>query len=516
MDIFQNLLLTNPMRTYTGDATGLLEAANNLSDVADANTAIGNLSADLQTIAEQDNEAFGLARLEDDSAQTARYALGVSRIDAPLGATFSPLAYGSSAVLTILGDSTGNETFEWPYRIVTEKIAVAYPDACIRYCVWDDAAQKYGVWSTLQAGASGQRYFIPVAWRMMLATDVKTRSSADFELEIDFSLPDWTPSSAARVVGQLGNAGNRAWYLQVNTNGTISFIWSADATNLITVTSSNPGFTDGTRYRLRVQFDANNGSGNYNVKIAWSSDDGANWTTIADSTGVGTSSIATSTADYQVGAVSGSGYCSPSVYEITARDGIGGPHIFPASLEAWGCNDVTNSLANSFSGSPTLYVFNGSHPGANIVYLNDATRGPKMAVFAPNQLVILNTGHNDVAYRGSSRFTTAWTDFISALRSRMPTAAIFACNQNPRNIAEDAGKTFNDEYTIQARSLPALLQRLSVGCIDTYSAYQRVILGGVSPATLFPDGIHPASGAGVDPWVDAVDKAIMRATGESP
>jgi hypothetical protein len=46
MDPFKTLILgTPPSRTFTGDATGLLTAANNLSDVADAATALTNLGA---------------------------------------------------------------------------------------------------------------------------------------------------------------------------------------------------------------------------------------------------------------------------------------------------------------------------------------------------------------------------------------------------------------------------------------------------------------------------------------
>lgn len=46
MDPFKTLIIgTPPSRTYTGDATGLLTAANNLSDVADAQTALNNLGA---------------------------------------------------------------------------------------------------------------------------------------------------------------------------------------------------------------------------------------------------------------------------------------------------------------------------------------------------------------------------------------------------------------------------------------------------------------------------------------
>jgi hypothetical protein len=46
MDPFKTLILgTPPSRTFTGDATGLLTAANNLSDVADGATALTNLGA---------------------------------------------------------------------------------------------------------------------------------------------------------------------------------------------------------------------------------------------------------------------------------------------------------------------------------------------------------------------------------------------------------------------------------------------------------------------------------------
>ena len=46
MDPFKTLIIgTPPSRTYTGSAVGLLTAANNLSDVADAQTSLNNLTA---------------------------------------------------------------------------------------------------------------------------------------------------------------------------------------------------------------------------------------------------------------------------------------------------------------------------------------------------------------------------------------------------------------------------------------------------------------------------------------
>jgi lysophospholipase L1-like esterase len=413
----------------------------------------------------------------------------------------------ASATLNLIGDSTGNDATDWLYRLLAEKLGPALPSVCIRYRLWSDAAQDYGGWTTIQAGASGQRYAViggTYTW-MYLTANTKTRTSADKEIVIKCEMADWTPASEARLCGHGGGAGSRGWYISVATNGAIKFNWSADGTALTTVTSSVPPFVNGTAYTLRVKFDSDDGTSKYNVKIDYSTDDSANWTNIADSTGAATSTIFATSGDYQIGGYSGVLNWTGKFYQMHVKDGIAGPQMISSSIDSWGSSDTTASQNNAMGGSPTLYVYNGSHAGAGLSYFNDATRFPKMAAISSGpQLTIISTGHNDVAYRGDGQLQTAWTTLMTALKARQLSAGFVVLTQNPRNTAQTTGKNFSEEQRMTEHVLPLMLQRHGVEVIDTYRAFTRAVTAGATLADLVSDGVHPTVGAGVDVWLNEV------------
>lgn len=53
--------------------------------------------------------------------------------------------------IQVLSDSTGNETFEWPYKILIE-IANQYPEYTVIYKLWDNANNTYFADETIQTG----------------------------------------------------------------------------------------------------------------------------------------------------------------------------------------------------------------------------------------------------------------------------------------------------------------------------------------------------------------------------
>ena len=65
----------------------------------------------------------------------------------------SRLAMGhEDAVLTILGDSTGNETTEWVY-LVTQWLATRYPKYTVTYRLYNDVSKTYDAVVTIQTGS---------------------------------------------------------------------------------------------------------------------------------------------------------------------------------------------------------------------------------------------------------------------------------------------------------------------------------------------------------------------------
>lgn len=59
------------------------------------------------------------------------------------------------AVLGVLGDSTGNETTEWIYRLLTW-LGTVFPSWTIVWRVWDDTSQAYEAPVTIQAGTGAR------------------------------------------------------------------------------------------------------------------------------------------------------------------------------------------------------------------------------------------------------------------------------------------------------------------------------------------------------------------------
>lgn len=437
---------------------------------------------------------------------------GTSNPSVSLSGVISSLIQGKSAALTLIGDSTGNATDEWFYRLIAEKIGPTIPATCIRYCAWNDTTQLYDPWITVQAGAAGERYarFATAnSNRIIAAADVVARTSVDYEVEIKLKLDTWTPAAQVRVVGKVGSAGNKGWYIAIDAIGTIRFYWHADGTTAIQVISSAPGFVDGTAARIRVKFDSDNGAGNYNVKIDTSIDDGATWTSRLNSTGVGVSTIFDSTVDMQLGGPGGAGYITGNVYEAIIRDGLNGPYIVPATINAWGsATTAQQALNGTFMGSPTLYCFNGSQSGQGIAYFSDAARLPKMCIPAPAQACIVSTSHNDGAtYNGASaRWKTAWLAMITAMQSRLYSSGFTAITQNPRNPAIATGLDWYDEITQIQGSIPALATRVGVEIIDTKRAFSSSPLPLSTLVT--SDGVHPSVPDGTNVIVEEMWRTI--------
>ena len=64
--------------------------------------------------------------------------------------------------------------------------------------------------------------------------------------------------------------------------------------------------------------------------------------------------------------------------------------------------------------------------------------------------------------------------------------------------------------------MPQLTQRLNIGCVDTYKAFQLAVAGGATIADLVSDGIHPTAPAGVNVWLNEAWKQLARELRVSP
>ena len=88
--------------------------------------------------------------------------------------------------------------------------------------------------------------------------------TSDLDIQTKVSLDDWSPSSDQTIVAKWLTTGNaRGWDFFVDSTGALGVAWSTDGTAGTVVTelsSTTPGFTDGTTQWVRVTVDLDNGS----------------------------------------------------------------------------------------------------------------------------------------------------------------------------------------------------------------------------------------------------------------
>jgi hypothetical protein len=398
-----------------------------------------------------------------------------------------------SVGLLIHGDSTGDETTEWPY-LLSQYLAGLSAKMRLQYRLWDDATQDHGAWTALSAGDLGERHILfdgsnNPRYLPFVAINALT---GDIEIRAKLSADDWTPSATKGIASTDVTAPLIGFNFFVRTTGVLSFQSSNDGTNLtINQSTTNPlGFTDGATKWLRVTVDVDNGASGHTVTF-YSSDDGVAWTTIDTKTGAGATSIYSSSSMkyYLGGSGVGNGWAG-KIYECQIRNGIGGPIQNPQPIEAWLPVISPGTSTSTIGGSPTIYVVNSSKAGAGFSYLSDTTRFPKMMPPYEPAVIILNDGHNetDITSAAFIALLDAWKALVVA---RMPAAGLALITQNPETRSTPTAEV-HGRYSLD---LMPWGRRNGFDVIDTYRAFLR---DGRPLTTLInSDGVHPdASGGG--------------------
>lgn len=120
--------------------------------------------------------------------------------------------------------------------------------------------------------------------------------TGDMEIRIDYERDHGLQNSFPLLNKYNIGSNARSWFISVEQNNTVTFLWSPDGTSASRrQINSGTAFPTG-RQTMRLQFDANNGAGGVTVSF-WTgpSLDGP-WTLVASQTSAGTSSIFAGTA----------------------------------------------------------------------------------------------------------------------------------------------------------------------------------------------------------------------------
>ncbi|MFD9618507.1 hypothetical protein ACFWB2_14725 [Streptomyces virginiae] len=201
----------------------------------------------------------------------------------------------------------------------------------------------------------------------------------DIDVRIDVRLHSWREQSS--LIYKWGTVGNQSWYLRLNSDGTVTFFWTADGTTSLSCTSTValPLPTSG-RKAIRATLDVDNGAGGHTVTFYTSDVITGSWAQLGDAVAVaGTTAIYNSTLSLNVDAsvdgaifygaqvlsgISGSVVANPDFTDldegtITFSDMAG------RTWTAYGNAEVTNRYVR-FSGEVSAWPQKWDPTGTNV------------------------------------------------------------------------------------------------------------------------------------------------------
>jgi len=427
----------------------------------------------------------------------------------PLFALKTALTEGLTTGIQILSDSTGNDTTDWPY-ILAQQIAASYPNFTVDHLLWSDATQTYAAPTRIQTGTAGERYLDCGAGNYASLTDPATSvgpttTTTPIDVRAKVSLTSWTPAALQYIIMlDKGAAPGIGWRFYVNTAGTLGFLWSPDGTAANSVASTvGTGFAANDIRWIRCLFNPNDGSGNRVTKF-YTSTDGATWTqlgTTVTTAGATTVFNPLPTYGYWIGGVNNGPAIYTKIYAVDVRDGDTGPSLVPIMPDLWSTHGSATT-PQPLVGAPVLTVVNGSHPGANISYLGNATRLPKMVPNYGQAVTFASDNHNEAYITGAAwgALYKTWTDLIKA---KLPNAGIVAMTQNPETSAAVLNRT-------HARRRLDLLGFRATQALEVMDIY-KVFMDAGFPGSLMTDSVHPNT-TGSTLWATYVKRRIDQAT----
>lgn len=427
-----------------------------------------------------------------------------------LAALTGPIA--RDAALIIIGDSTGNEASEWFYLYCQRLLTKLPASVRVEYRLFNTGTLLYDPVDVLQPGAGENALVVGAdiisgqptgrGWAVA-GTDVGLLG-ADRDIKVDCALDSWAAGRSQTLCAQYGNAGQRAWRLYVGNTGTLAFEWKTDGTNgPALVNTAALGWAPGTRKKIRVTLDVDDGAGKYVCKI-YHSDDGVTWTQAISVDGAATTQVfATQDQPYEIGsrgAVNqlGAGGVdgAPGVfYSLSVSDVIDGPNRLPVMLKDY---LETFGMLGYRLGGPTLRIWNGSFSGSkmseNLARIDRMC--PRISLSA---CVMLNSSHNEGAVFNGPAYVASLASLKSAIRQRIGTPLFVQNTQNPKYAPQEPQRI--DAHARRAQLIRELASRQGDDLIDAFHAF------GQSPDYVKADGIHPTDETGSPLWADVAWRA---------
>jgi lysophospholipase L1-like esterase len=412
-----------------------------------------------------------------------------------------------SVGIGVITDSTAASSARWSY-LLGQKIGAKYPSYTVQWWLWDDTNQDYFRPQVIQTGAGGARYSTAAASSYAFQADSAQNSiTGDIDVRICVALDSWTVPGEACFVSKFGGAGQRSFRFSYGSGFTNKLLMevTTDGTTLI---SANPtvAYTppaDGAIAWLRATRVSSTG-----VVAFYTSTDGNTWTQLGANVNGTSGAIFDSTTELQVNGRGGSGAAgngfAGKVYEVQVRNGISGNVVAPILVEHWDNQTSAGTLRQSWptGGAPVLNVINGARSGADITYLADTTRLPKLLLNAGQKVVIAGCSHNDAGRLGQANLLSYWDTLLSYVGTYLPRANFAAQGENPRT----SPAVNITDHAMRQHEIAGWARKNNVGFIDIYRPFVADSRGLASLVN--NDGIHPSDATGSPLWASTTYAAL--------
>lgn len=425
----------------------------------------------------------------------------VQRPDSAFASVMATLKEGIySPSINIIGDSTGWPDYQWA-RKLADRFASAFPSLRVQYERFNNTTQDFSPVVVVQEGSQGERSirFTGVKGRFQPAADVGDWTT-DLDVSLKVSLDNWAPSSQQALVSRMNNTNGQKAFNFYAFFGTLRADLSVDGTNVVSVTSSaGHGLANGAIKWVRMTYTASDGTVRF-----YTSDDGVSWTQLGSTltSGVAGALYKPSVKDYEIGSFNGNANAGAgasqkltgNIYDVRIRNGINGPIMNTTPIDSWIFADGDGT---SVVGSQTLYINNGSIPGATLSYLSDSTRLKMLTRSINHGVMLMSCSHNDMTNLSKTQLLDPWSSFLTSLKSRCPNAGFALLTQNPRI----SPAVLIEAHAQRLKKLMVWASNNNVEVIDTYSAFLKD--GRPLTSLIDTDGIHPVP-VGGDLWADTV------------
>ncbi len=156
--------------------------------------------------------------------------------------------------------------------------------------------------------------------------------TGDLTIIIYLRLFNWELGSQV-LVRKYGSSGNRGYQVRITSGRRLSFLWSEDGSSQLSSTSGvDTPVLDGNGIWIKVDFDADNGSGGSTTTFS-TSEDGIIFTQLDQVINSGTTSIFASTNQLEILENMRS---DGDLYRVIIKDGIEGTTVFDADFASRG------------------------------------------------------------------------------------------------------------------------------------------------------------------------------------